>query len=220
MPKTYEYYTKCKYVDICWRNIYSRYILENYPKKNLEEFPMRFDLVLQGYTDVSMTNDMRKGLYMETMPKFVNGTWIHLCPVLRPCFVDLDQCNEYTNKKAKEIKMGIHKTKYGVSTGGYIKVNSKNQKRTSISRKKRYEVADRCGYTCVYCQRNINSKQLFPGRRGSVKRLGGTIDHFIPVALGGDDSDDNLVLACRECNRLKGMELWKMGCRKDSVERK
>ena len=31
-----------------------------------------------------------------------------------------------------------------------------------------------------------------------------TVDHFVPVGAGGDDSDDNLVYACFRCNLFKG----------------
>ena len=31
-----------------------------------------------------------------------------------------------------------------------------------------------------------------------------TVDHFVPVSAGGDDSDDNLVYACIRCNLNKG----------------
>jgi hypothetical protein len=31
-----------------------------------------------------------------------------------------------------------------------------------------------------------------------------TLDHYIPKSNGGDDSPDNLVLCCRECNKRKG----------------
>jgi 5-methylcytosine-specific restriction endonuclease McrA len=33
---------------------------------------------------------------------------------------------------------------------------------------------------------------------------GATIDHVIPKSKGGDDSMDNLVLACTACNGAKG----------------
>lgn len=45
---------------------------------------------------------------------------------------------------------------------------------------------------CAYCKREF-SESLKP-----------TIDHVIPLALGGKDDLDNLVLACRNCNRDKG----------------
>jgi hypothetical protein len=31
-----------------------------------------------------------------------------------------------------------------------------------------------------------------------------TVDHYHPVAHGGDDSDDNLIYACFKCNQFKG----------------
>ena len=30
-----------------------------------------------------------------------------------------------------------------------------------------------------------------------------TVDHFVPVVAGGDDSDDNLVYCCFRCNLFK-----------------
>ena len=53
----------------------------------------------------------------------------------------------------------------------------------------RQEVFRRDGYTCQYC-----------GRR--TKSL--TLDHVIPRRKGGTHSWDNLVTACRACNRRKG----------------
>ena len=35
-------------------------------------------------------------------------------------------------------------------------------------------------------------------------QYGDTVDHIIPRRLGGNDSDDNLVCACRNCNFSKG----------------
>ena len=31
-----------------------------------------------------------------------------------------------------------------------------------------------------------------------------TVDHYVPAAAGGDDSDANLVYACFRCNLFKG----------------
>jgi 5-methylcytosine-specific restriction endonuclease McrA len=35
-------------------------------------------------------------------------------------------------------------------------------------------------------------------------QYGDTVDHLIPRRLEGNDSDDNLVCACRKCNYSKG----------------
>ena len=34
-----------------------------------------------------------------------------------------------------------------------------------------------------------------------------TLDHIIPEALGGTDDEDNLVVACSQCNHLKNLQL-------------
>jgi 5-methylcytosine-specific restriction endonuclease McrA len=49
-------------------------------------------------------------------------------------------------------------------------------------------VLDRDARRCRYC--------------GSSEGL--TIDHVVPVAANGDDSADNLVVACKTCNSRKG----------------
>jgi 5-methylcytosine-specific restriction endonuclease McrA len=33
-----------------------------------------------------------------------------------------------------------------------------------------------------------------------------TIDHMEPIALGGSNDEDNIVVACRPCNEAKGMK--------------
>ena len=49
----------------------------------------------------------------------------------------------------------------------------------------------RDGHKCQYC--------------GSTRRL--TIDHVLPRSKGGDDSWNNLVVACSKCNTVKGDKL-------------
>jgi 5-methylcytosine-specific restriction endonuclease McrA len=48
-------------------------------------------------------------------------------------------------------------------------------------------ILKRDDYTCFYCGQDAD-----------------TVDHVIPRRLNGDDSDDNLVAACRKCNYSKG----------------
>jgi hypothetical protein len=52
----------------------------------------------------------------------------------------------------------------------------------------RQAVLDRDDYLCRYC-----------GRRSQTME----IDHIIPVSQGGESTLDNLVTACRRCNRKK-----------------
>lgn len=60
----------------------------------------------------------------------------------------------------------------------------------TVSRRLRYEILRRDGFTCRYCG-------------GSAPDATLTIDHVVPVALGGEDDPSNLVAACRECNAGK-----------------
>jgi hypothetical protein len=57
--------------------------------------------------------------------------------------------------------------------------------RKAIPRRLRYEILRRDDYTCRYC--HATDAPL-------------TIDHVIPVALGGTDDPSNLVAACEACN--------------------
>ena len=55
----------------------------------------------------------------------------------------------------------------------------------AISKRVRYEVLRRDGFTCRYC--HAKNKPL-------------EVDHVIPVSLGGKDTPDNLVASCHDCN--------------------
>jgi 5-methylcytosine-specific restriction endonuclease McrA len=48
-----------------------------------------------------------------------------------------------------------------------------------------------CGRRCVYCATPLEPDQA-------------TLDHVQPVSRGGTHAPGNLVIACRECNQLKG----------------
>jgi hypothetical protein len=60
----------------------------------------------------------------------------------------------------------------------------------SVPKRLRFEVLRRDDHRCRYC-----------GASASDVRL--TIDHVIPVALGGADQPENLVAACFDCNAGK-----------------
>lgn len=56
----------------------------------------------------------------------------------------------------------------------------------------RERIFERDDYTCQYC-----------GNRGGSLEC----DHVVPVSRGGNNSDGNLVTACKLCNREKGARL-------------
>jgi len=60
----------------------------------------------------------------------------------------------------------------------------------------RERVFARDGFRCVYCAGVFPSEQL-------------SLDHVQPRMRGGDNSDGNLVTACRPCNARKGsLSAW------------
>jgi len=64
-------------------------------------------------------------------------------------------------------------------------------KRKSLSKKTRFEVFKRDGFVCGYCGSTPPSVVL-------------EVDHILAVANGGDNSIDNLLTSCFDCNRGKG----------------
>lgn len=63
-------------------------------------------------------------------------------------------------------------------------------KRKSMSLRNRFRVFKRDQFTCQYCMRSTPIVTL-------------EVDHIVPVSRGGDNSQDNLITACYECNRGK-----------------
>src|SRR3990170_1263846 len=60
-------------------------------------------------------------------------------------------------------------------------------KRTSISKRVRFEVFKRDGFTCQYCGATPPKVILH-------------LDHITAVANGGSNDQDNLVTSCENCN--------------------
>lgn len=69
--------------------------------------------------------------------------------------------------------------------------DSKKPRRKPITKKLRFEVFKRDGFTCQYCGRMAPDVIL-------------EVDHINPVANGGDNDIINLITSCRDCNRGKG----------------
>lgn len=60
----------------------------------------------------------------------------------------------------------------------------------AVSKRLRYEILRRDNHQCRYCGATAPDVKL-------------TIDHVIPVSLGGGDRPENLVAACTDCNSGK-----------------
>lgn len=60
----------------------------------------------------------------------------------------------------------------------------------TVTKRVRFEVLRRDEHTCQYCGQMAPDVVL-------------TVDHVVPVSLGGSDDPSNLVAACRDCNAGK-----------------
>lgn len=67
-------------------------------------------------------------------------------------------------------------------------------KRTPINKKLRFEILKRDNFTCQYCGKQPPDVIL-------------EIDHILPVKEGGDNSIENLITSCKECNSGKRARL-------------
>jgi len=61
----------------------------------------------------------------------------------------------------------------------------------AVSKRTRFEIFKRDGFTCQYCGRTPPAVVL-------------EIDHFVARANGGGDDEANLLTSCFDCNRGKG----------------
>lgn len=66
--------------------------------------------------------------------------------------------------------------------------------RKALSKKTRFEIFKRDGFTCQYCGKQPPDVVL-------------VVDHINPVANGGDNDQMNLVTSCETCNQGKGAVL-------------
>ncbi len=77
--------------------------------------------------------------------------------------------------------------------------------RKPLTKKVRFEVFKRDGFTCQYCGAVPPAVVL-------------EVDHIRPVSAGGTDDRDNLITACFDCNRGKGAE--GLGIAPETIERR
>jgi HNH endonuclease len=68
--------------------------------------------------------------------------------------------------------------------------------RSKITETTQNLIRQRANYLCEFCHAN---------ERWQYVKF--TVDHIIPLSLGGDDNTDNLALACFHCNRRKTNKL-------------
>lgn len=93
-----------------------------------------------------------------------------------------------------------------------IATSQRRHRRSKITPAIRQKVIERDGTYCRQCGHGPMLLRWDVSPKGKVKlytdwnELGDRmleLDHIIPVSMGGDDSLDNLVVLCNDCNRRK-----------------
>lgn len=98
----------------------------------------------------------------------------------------------------------------------YLKARRRRPSEAPHARRRSYQAQLRQKFceqlgTCVYCQRdawlpiheNATVEELRADRRRD-KRMRATREHLVRVTDGGSDNDENIVMACAECNHKRG----------------
>lgn len=80
-----------------------------------------------------------------------------------------------------------------------IRIPGDNQRR----KKKRDRIIERDGLACWICGTSTVLAELSDNPNGSKVT---SLDHVIPSSKGGSHDDDNLRIACRDCNYKRGNE--------------
>lgn len=116
-----------------------------------------------------------------------------------------------TNEEINDIEYYLKKTRKFINTKGIdvesinneridaamhpdvvkSETHKKTYRRPKISHAKRLRIFNKCHGLCHYCHKKLTLDDCH-------------IDHMTPISRGGSNDDDNLTLACPECNESKG----------------
>ena len=99
----------------------------------------------------------------------------------------------FSEDEINEINSFVIRSKATVKELKEYKYRRKEASTYTSNRKVRERILKKYNHKCAIC--------------GSKKNL--TIDHIIPVLLGGTNDDDNLQVLCRSCNSSKGSKKGK-----------
>lgn len=87
---------------------------------------------------------------------------------------------------------------------GFIKAIHRKMQKGLISGEVQQKIWARDGFKCYYCGRMMGEIQL-------------SVDHFEPLEFGGLETQENLISACRKCNKKKGSISAAVWCKKIGI---
>jgi len=114
-----------------------------------------------------------------------------------------EYCREWqkdNSKRVLEIKRKYSKTEKGRATAQRRDVKRRIKERdiiNTLTLNEWLDILEAYNYKCAYCGVEFDCENL-PEK-----------DHVIPISKGGDNTKENVVLACRSCNASKGNRIRK-----------
>ena len=94
---------------------------------------------------------------------------------------------------------------FEIDTSGAVKAIHRKSMR-AIGGALQWKVWRRDGFRCLYC--GVDGDENHPL----------TVDHFVPVELGGQDTEDNLISCCRLDNKKKGSLPPEVFCQQEGLD--
>lgn len=102
----------------------------------------------------------------------------------------------YLDAKAFETELRCQMEIASISSRGVI-----NWRRFELGQRLFDCLGEAQNWRCCYCgSRMSNASSWF----GLPKTIESTLEHVIPLSRGGPDHPDNMVVACCQCNQLRG----------------
>lgn len=126
------------------------------------------------------------------------GRWVRCCS--RSCARRLEITNG--SHAWGDIKLGWLEPEDRAARAFERGEESRRKRRARLAgvKRDRYStasIAERDGYTCSLCGERVDMNLKYP-HPGSA-----SVDHILPLSLGGDDTLANVALACLGCNIRK-----------------
>lgn len=146
---------------------------------------------------------------LETPERAGSGMILELVTAGRSRHAELDSShNARSRRKVQALDTSIAINFLRQPGAGCARSNWSEKgmvERKAISKRERFEILKRDGFKCRYCGRTPPEVTL-------------EIDHLKPVAGGGCNCQTNLVTACFDCNRGKGVSVFGHRERPDVTE--
>lgn len=106
-------------------------------------------------------------------------------------FTEMDSAEGAVEDWAAILQATDNPEIFELDEGGVVKAIHRKSMR-AIGGALQWKIWRRDGFRCMYCGVEGNGKYPL------------TVDHFMPIELGGNDEANNLISCCRACNKRKG----------------